>query len=382
MTTDPETLPVKKLPYLALFALISSACLGSNTTASTGEPLTGSPSTESSTPRGADTTTTTTPVATTTTSDVPEAGTSLTSPASVGSVVEVGDWRIRVTGVTVDATAGIMEENEFNDPPEEGSQFFMANLEATYVGSESSSFWVDMTLKAVGDSKVAYESFDSYCGAIPDDINDSGETFPGGTITGNVCWRVDEADAENLVMIAEQSFSFTETRQFLSLDPTATPVEASTTLEQDVPKSRDIIDLGDVFTVGGWELKVVEVVPDATSIVMAENDFNEPPEDGHQYFMVGVEATFVGDGSSDFWVDMTLKGLGESNVAYEAWEARCGVIPDDIFDSGETFSGGTIKGNVCWSVDTRDVASLVMIAEESFSFDPTRVFFELTQPGS
>jgi DNA helicase-2/ATP-dependent DNA helicase PcrA len=69
-------------------------------------------------------------------------------------------------------------------------------------------------------------------------------------------------------------------------------------------------------------------------------------------------------------------------VAYEAFEASRGVIPDDINDAGETFPGGTICGNVCWSVGAGDVASLAMIAEESFTFEETRVFFALAEWGS
>ena len=53
------------------------------------------------------------------------------------------------------------------------------------------------------------------------------------------------------------------------------------------------------------------------------------------------------------------------------------MIPDDIDDSGETFPGGTVTGNVCWSIESTDAASLVMIVEESFSFDDTRAFFAL-----
>ena len=59
-------------------------------------------------------------------------------------------------------------------------------------------------------------------------------------------------------------------------------------------------------------------------------------------------------------------------------DASCGVIPDAIDDTGETFPGGSIEGNVCWSVRTEDVGSLVMIAEESFTMDEERVFFSLT----
>jgi hypothetical protein len=65
-----------------------------------------------------------------------------------------------------------------------------------------------MTLKAVGASSVAYEGFDASCGVLPDDLDNAGETFPGGTISGNVCWSIDVADANSLIMLAAPSFSF------------------------------------------------------------------------------------------------------------------------------------------------------------------------------
>ena len=153
-----------------------------------------------------------------TTTEAPLVGeSSLDSPIQLGAVVQAGSWRLRVSAITPDGTDEVMEENQFNDPPPEGNQFFIASLEATYTGTESSTFSGDMALKSVGDSRVAYEGFDAYCGVIPDNIDDSGETFPGGTITGNVCWSIQSTDAASLVMIVEESFNFDDTRAFFAL---------------------------------------------------------------------------------------------------------------------------------------------------------------------
>ena len=314
-----------------------------------------------------------TPTETTTTTS----GSSLDSPIQLGAVVQVGSWRLRVSAITPDGTDEVMEENQFNDPPPEGNQFFIASLEATYTGTESSTFRIDMRLKSVGDSNVAY---DAYCGVIPDDINDSGETFPGGTITGNVCWSIQSTDAASLVMIVEESFSFfDDTRAFLSLDPTATPINETTSLKEGRESGfESAVAIGESATVGGWELKVVAITPDGMDEVMEENQFNDPPPEGNQFFIASLEATYTGTESSTFWRDMRLKSVGDSNVAYEGVDAYCGVIPDDIDDSGETFPGGTITGNVCWSIQSTDAASLVMIVEELFNFDDdARAFFAL-----
>lgn len=313
----------------------------------------------------------------------PAIGVSLSAPALVGEAVPVGDWIIRVSSVTPDAAAAVAAENSFNEPPAEGKQFFMATLEATYVGSESATFWVDLTLKAVGASNVAYESYEADCGVVPSEIDNAGETFPGGTITGNACWAVDAADAASLTMIAEPSFSFdSDTRRFLSMDPSTPPVEGSTAAEAPVAQGVQGVPIGEALAVGDWTIKVVGVAPDAAAEVAAENSFNEPPAEGHQFFMATLEATYTGTESSTFWIDTTLKAVGASSVAYEAFQADCGVIPNEIDDAGETFPGGTISGNVCWAVATGDVATLTMLADASFSFDNAgRQAFSLVPQG-
>src|SRR5690606_34913664 len=92
-------------------------------------------------------TTTTSPAETTTTAGVPsDDSTSLQSPLGLGRVIQVGDWLLRVSGVTPDATELVLAENMFNDAPEDGEQFFIANVEATYVGDDSATFWIDMSL--------------------------------------------------------------------------------------------------------------------------------------------------------------------------------------------------------------------------------------------
>jgi hypothetical protein len=359
---------------ILMIALAFAACGG---TADTTDTTAGNG--ETTTTVVDETTPTTDDEAATTTAPLSTSEPSLGSPIEVGAVVQVGSWRLRVSGVIPDATGQVMAENEFNEPPGEGNQFFMASVEATYTGTDSSTFWLDMTLKAVGEASVAYEPFDATCGVIPEDLNDTGETFPGGTVTGNVCWNVESSDATSLVMVAEETFSFEETRAFLSLDPAAEPVDETTVVEGIGADLGPTIAAGVSATVGAWEITVIAVTPDATDQVLADNQFNEPPREGSQYFIAELEATYVGSDSSTFWIDMSVGAVGESRVVYEPFGASCGLVPSDINDAGETFPGGTITGNVCWTIRSSDAPTLVMIAEESFTFEGTRVFFALTE---
>ncbi len=368
----------KRAVSLAALALLVGACGAESGVSDTAQTQDEPTSSVPETTVGETTSTTEAPTTTSQPEEPNHLGT-LDDPLPVGAVADIGDWRLRVTGVTPEATDEVLAENQFNDPPAEGRQFFMVHLEATYVGEESSNFWVDVSMKVVGPSNVAYESFEDSCGVIPDPIDDSGETFPGGSIVGNACWSVSAEDAGGLVLIVEPTFSFDDVRAFLSLDPAAEPVDASTAEGvESSSRADDAVPIGEAAAVGPWTLKVIEVIPDATQLVLDENQFNEPPEEGRQFYMARLDATFEGEESSTFWIDVSLKAVGDSSVAYEGFDGSCGVIPDPIDDAGETFPGGSISGNVCWSVWSEDVGSLVMIAEETFTFDDTRVLFSLT----
>jgi len=120
------------------------------------------------------------------------------------------------------------------------------------------------------------------------------------------------------------------------------------------------------------------VIPDATQLVLAENQFNDPPEEGQQFFIVTVSATYEGEGSSTLRAGNTFQVVGDSAVAYKTFDPSCGVIPND-FAYTEVFSGGTIEFNVCFSVKSGDTSSLVMFTEDYADFDSDkRVWFALS----
>lgn len=131
---------------------------------------------------------------------------------------------------------------------------------------------------------------------------------------------------------------------------------------------------GRAVHVGEYTLKVVDVTPDATDAVMATNQFNDPPAEGRQFFMVRIEAKYNGNGSGNVWSALSFKSVGQSNVGYDVSNSRCGVIPDQAYDVGELFEGGVAQFNVCWSVKTEDADSLLMYVDAGYSKDTRRWF--------
>jgi hypothetical protein len=139
------------------------------------------------------------------------------APVAAGETVRVGEWDVTVLSAIPDATEAVLAENEFNDPPAEGRQFLMVEVSATYEGAESEEVFTGLTMTTVGDSAVAYTSFEDTCGVVPGELDTFSEVFPGGTQVGNLCWHVLTEDAESLVLIVDNAFSFDEDRAYLAL---------------------------------------------------------------------------------------------------------------------------------------------------------------------
>ena len=125
----------------------------------------------------------------------------------------------------------------------------------------------------------------------------------------------------------------------------------------------------------GWRVRVNSSTPNATAAVLAENEFNDRPAAGRQFFIINVTETYTGKGKSNAMEGLTLSALGRSNVAYD-YSDDCGVVPNEIEDTKDVFSGGSLTGNVCFSVKTSDAPSLLLMTEPGFSLDDTLAFFK------
>jgi hypothetical protein len=328
---------------------------------------------EQSSTTAANSTATTSPV---TIEAAPQAN-SRDNPITAGETVAIGDWQVTVLAANPDATESVLEENPYNEAPTRGRQLFTVEVAATYVGDESDAVFSGLTFTALGDSSVAYD-YDAQCGVIPNPLVDFTEVFPGGTVRGNLCWSILSTDAENLLLIADPVFGFSSERAFMEIpSPDASfpaPDPAAAQIEAGEPGSRgNPVPVGATVTMGDWEVVVTGSVTDATAEVLASNSFNEPPAPDHQFLTVELRTTYVGGESDSVFSGLTFTSVARSSVAYD-YETSCGVIPDELDDFAEVFTGGVVSGSLCWSVLGSDVDSLVLIVDPGFSFADERVF--------
>ena len=137
------------------------------------------------------------------------------------------------------------------------------------------------------------------------------------------------------------------------------------------------------FPGDGWRIAVISTTPNATNQVLAKNRFNDPPRPGHQFFIARLQVTRLGSTPEAFLGAGDISVVGSLNRAYQDFDrdAWCGVIPDELDEFREIFSGGNITGNLCWQVPSSEVSSLVLFYDpDSARFDnklAARRFFSL-----
>jgi hypothetical protein len=105
------------------------------------------------------------------------------NPLPIGETVRSQDWEV-VLGAPREATAEIAAENQFNNAPEAGKEYWIVPITATYTGDDTGNTAFDIAVKFVGSDNRTY---DGYCGVIPDPFGDVGELYNGGVAEGNTC---------------------------------------------------------------------------------------------------------------------------------------------------------------------------------------------------
>ncbi len=104
--------------------------------------------------------------------------------------------------------------------------------------------------------------------------------------------------------------------------------------------------IGTPVSNGEWDVTLGEP-REAWGEIQAANQFNDPPPEGMEFYVIPVTATYQGDETGLAWVDLTVEFVGSDARTYTD---RCGVIPADLMDVAELYAGGVAEGNVCVTV--------------------------------
>lgn len=168
--------------------------------------------------------------------------------------------------------------------------------------------------------------------------------------------------------------------------PADDPVESAGQSNADQPEEQGVVDeeepageadgtranplpVGSTISTDNWEVTVNDVNLDATDVILAENMFNDAPEDGHVYIMVELTATYVGsDPEGDApWVGVEyVSASGNSFETYDAFVSE----PNSFDRTGTLYEGASTTGNIALQVPADDVAGGTVRVTPSLFGDP------------
>jgi hypothetical protein len=127
----------------------------------------------------------------------------------------------------------------------------------------------------------------------------------------------------------------------------------------------------------GWKLRVNRSIPNATRAVLRWNKFNPPPRAGNQFFIVNLTLAYSGKEPTSPFPPTRISVVGRSNVPSTVTDDSCGGIPGQLHFRTRVRTGGSITGNMCFSVRKTDVRSLLLMYQAAFSVDNRQVFFRV-----
>ncbi len=122
-----------------------------------------------------------------------------------------------------------------------------------------------------------------------------------------------------------------------------------------------------------WEVTVGPSTLNATDEVLAENQFNDPPESGFQYALLNLTVTYIGETSGMPWVDLSVSYVGVDAVTYQPFDSFA-VAPKSFNDINELFPGGTGSGNIVIAIPSDTASEGTWRVGASFSGD--NLFFK------
>jgi|GEM_PF-5878750 hypothetical protein len=118
-----------------------------------------------------------------------------------------------------------------------------------------------------------------------------------------------------------------------------------------------------IHAADGWSVRVNSVTFNAKAALAAASPLNKPPRAGHQYVLVEMTVTFVGNRPTRTIDGLVFYAIGRSNKVYDFQLDRCGLAPRQLNDFKPLAHGRSAAGALCVDVRKSDLAGLILIVE-------------------
>lgn len=289
-------------------------------------------------------------------SAAPRLGLSRSRPFPAEAAAVLPNWTIEVLEVLRGEPAwqALAEANLFNDPAPEGQEYVLVRVAVRFEGSSTRSI-AGTDFRLTGQRGIAY--FKAY--AVTPEPYLEAELRAGESAEGWSVYLAAQDETELLLMFDPIDFNDEAPPYFLALTPEARfEIDpelaglAPTRLGADL---REPAALGQTLVTEDWELEALEVRrgAEAWDMLLAANQFNDPPPDGLEYLLVRVRVRALHPDDEAVYIS------GSSYFQARADDGRlfdppAVVVPEPGLDA-RLFPGGSYTGWVALQgpIDTR-----------------------------
>ena len=273
----------------------------------------------------------------------------------------------------------VQEANQFNEPPDEGYEYIAVKFYVRYIGTNEESKNIDGSFYNITGSANILHELPSVVDPEPAlDI----ALYPGGEYSGWVVFQSIIGETDLMFAFEETWNLFGDEVRYLALDSDAS-IEVPTNLQDIAPSDigKEIntpASISDTVITEDWEISVSQVVrgSEAWNMVIAANQFNEPPEDGYEYVAVKV----IVHNTSTMDVAENISGLnfkttGSNGIFYDLPSI---VDPEPALDV-TLYPDGEYEGWVILKVSVGETG-LRLVYEPLFSLSNKNRRFIMLEP--
>ena len=124
------------------------------------------------------------------------------------------------------------------------------------------------------------------------------------------------------------------------------------------------ISLGKSVVVNDWKVQVTSANRNALKEVKESDSFGRSPSADERYLILTINATYIGDDSSEPSSDLRFKVVGSKGNTFAQ---SCGYYSETFKQNGETFSGATVGGTLCFTVDANQISGATVSVQGDYS---------------
>lgn len=113
------------------------------------------------------------------------------NPAPLGTMIELSEfgeatYEVTLGPAVLNANDAVTAANQFNEPPTEGFQYALVPVNMTYIGAETGTPWLDITVEYVSAAGTTHTEGDTLTVGPSPSMFEINEMYNGSTAVGNV----------------------------------------------------------------------------------------------------------------------------------------------------------------------------------------------------